>query len=74
MKPNLILLFQILNSELTDAFHLPYRRDRDNHGGGKIVFIGGLIRKRLENLETELSETVCLELTVSKKMVYTVCI
>ena len=67
MKPNLTLLFQILNSELTDAFHLPYRRDRDNHGGGKIVFIGGLIRKRLENLETELSETVCLELTVSKK-------
>ena len=46
----------------------PYRRDRDNHGGGKIVFIReGLITKRLENLETKISETICLELTVSNK-------
>ena len=30
----------------------PYRRDRDNHGGGGIVFIReGLITIRLENLE-----------------------
>ena len=48
-------------------FH-PYRRDRDNHGGGKMVFIReGLITKRLENLETKLSETICLELTTSNK-------
>ena len=46
----------------------PYRRDRDNHGGGKMVFIReGLITKRLENLETKLSETICLELTTSNK-------
>ena len=46
----------------------PYRRDRDNHGGGEIVFIReGLITKRLENLETKISETICLELTVSNK-------
>ena len=46
----------------------PYRSDRDNHGGGKIVFIReGLITKRLENLETKISETICLELTVSNK-------
>ena len=46
----------------------PYRRDRDNHGGGGIVFIReGLITKRLENLETKIFETICLELTVSNK-------
>ena len=36
--------------------------------GGEIVFIReGLITKRLENLETKISETICLELTVSNK-------
>ena len=46
----------------------PYRRDRDNHGRGKIVFIReGLITKRLVNLESKLSETTFLELTVSNK-------
>ena len=46
----------------------PYRRDRDNHGGGKMVFIReGLITERLENLETKVFETICLELTVSNK-------
>ena len=59
MKPNLIVIFQILNSELTNTFP-PYRRDRDNNGEG-------LIKKRLENLETKLSETICLKLTVSNK-------
>ena len=33
-----------------------------------MVFIReGLVTKRLENLETKLSETICLELTVSNK-------
>ena len=42
----------------------PYRRDRDNNGG---------LFDYKETLETKLSQTVCLELTVSnKKMVYTV--
>ena len=46
----------------------PYRRNRGNHGGEKMVFIREcLITKRLENLETKLSETICLELTVSNK-------
>ena len=46
----------------------PYRRNRGNHGGEKMVFIReGLITKRLEDLETKLSETVCLKLTVSNK-------
>ena len=53
----------------TDGYIFPpYRRDRDNHGGGKMVFIiEGLITKRLGKLETKLSETICLELTVSDK-------
>ena len=67
MKPNLIVIFEIINSELADIFP-PYRRDRDNHGGGKMIFIReGLSTKRLENLGTKLSETICLELTVSNK-------
>ena len=46
----------------------PYRRDRDNHGGGKMVLIRkGFVTKRLENLEAKLSETICFELTVSNK-------
>ena len=46
----------------------PYWRDTDNHGEDKMVFIReGLITKRLGNLETKLSETICLELTVSNK-------
>ena len=67
MKPNLIVVFQILNSELTDTFS-PLIGETDNHGGGKMVFIiEGLITKRLGKLETKLSETICLELTVSDK-------
>ena len=31
----------------------------------------GLITKRLKNLETKLSETICLELTVSNKKWFT---
>ena len=37
-------------------------------GGGKLVYVKqGIIAKRLENLETKFSETICIELTVSKK-------
>ena len=66
MKPNLTAVFQIPNSELTDTFS-PLIGDRDNHGGDKMVFIRDLITKRLENLQTKLSETICLELTLSNK-------
>ena len=42
----------------------PYQRDRDNNGG---------LFDYKKTLETKLSQTVCLELTLSnKKMVYTV--
>ena len=53
--------------------HPPFRRDRVNtnsnsFGGGKLVFIKeGLICKRLETFETKTAETICIELTISKK-------
>ena len=46
----------------------PFRRDRNSKGGGKLVYVKqGIIAKRLENLETKFSETICIELTISKK-------
>ena len=46
----------------------PFRRDRDSKGGGKMVFIkNGLIVKRIKDLETKISETICIELTIAKK-------
>ena len=46
----------------------PLRRDRDKNGGGKMVFIKeGLIVNRLIELETTISETICLELVISNK-------
>ena len=44
------------NSQVrTDRYiFIPYRRDRDNHGGDKMIFISrGLITKRFEYLETK---------------------
>ena len=46
----------------------PFRRDRNSKGGGKIVYIKqGLIAKRLRHFETKVSETICIEVTLSKK-------
>ena len=43
------------------------RRDRDNRGGEKIVFIKQvLIVNRLKQLETKISETFFLEFTISR--------
>ena len=44
------------------------RRDRDRSGGGLIEFVKkGIITKRLKDLETNLSETICTEITIPKK-------
>ena len=64
-----------LDSSYSNAqFHLdgyqfpPFRKDINKYGGGKVVYIrDGIIAERLENLEGKHSETICLELTVSKK-------
>ena len=46
----------------------PFRGDRNSKGGGKLVYVKQeIITKRLENLETKFSETISIELTVSKK-------
>ena len=46
----------------------PFRRDRHSKGGGKLVYIKqGIIAKILESLETKFSQTICIELTISKK-------
>ena len=46
----------------------PFCIDRNSKGGGKLVYVKqGIIAKRLENLETNFSVTVCIELTISKK-------
>ena len=52
-----------------NGYQFPFLwRDRDNRGGGKIVFIKqGLIVNRLKQLETKISVTIFLELTISNK-------
>ena len=46
----------------------PFRRDRDKHGGGKVVYIKeGVMVNRIKEFETNRSETICLELTISNK-------
>ena len=46
----------------------PFRRDRNKYGRGKMLFIRqGLITRRLPKFETKVSETICVELTISKK-------
>ena len=45
-----------------------FSRDRNSKGGGKIVYVRqGLITKRLKNFESKTIETICIELTISKK-------
>ena len=64
-----------LNQSFPDSqFHLEnyefllFRRDRNPKDGGKPVFVkNGLIAKRVKDLETKVSETIRIELTISKK-------
>ena len=54
--------FQINNCQFP-----PFRRDRNKYGRGQIVYIRqGLIPRRLPKIETNVSETICVELTISK--------
>ena len=47
-----------------EHFQFPsFHRDQNSKGGGKLVYVKqGIIAKRLENLETNFSVTVCIEL------------
>ena len=53
---------------LMESYHQfpPFRRDRNSKGGGKLGFVkNGLTAKRVK--ETNLSGTICIEFTISKK-------
>ena len=49
-------------------YEIRNRRDRNKSGGRLIEFVKkGIITKRLKDLETNLSETICTQITISKK-------
>ena len=52
-----------------DGYQFPaFRRDRDKRKGGKVVFVKeDLILNGIKEFETNKSETICLELTISNK-------
>ena len=46
----------------------PFRKDRNKNEVGKMVFIRKeLLAKRLEDFETKSTETICIELVISKR-------
>ena len=46
----------------------PFRKDRNKFGGGKTVYIkDSLIVKTINDFETNISETISIELTISNK-------
>ena len=48
-----------------------FHRDQNSKGDGKLIYVKqGIMAKRLENLENKLSETICIEITISKKKLY----
>ena len=45
-----------------------FRKDRNKHGEGKIVYVrNGIIAKRIKHFKEGFGETFCLEFTLSKK-------
>ena len=61
--------------QINDYQFPPFRKDRNKYGGGKIVIIRqDLITRRLPKVNTKVSETIFVELTISKKIVHTICI
>ena len=65
------------SSYLDSQFHIdgyqfpPFRRDRSKYGGGKIVYVRkGFIAEQQANLEGNTSETICIEVIISKKKWY----
>ena len=49
---------------ILENFQFPsFRKDRNSKGSGKLVYVKqGILTKRLENLETKFSGTICIEL------------
>ena len=49
-------------------YEIRHRRNKDKNGGGLIEFgRKDFITKRLEDYETQISEAICSEFTISKK-------
>ena len=47
---------------------LPFRKDRNSKSRGKLIYLReGFIAKRSPKLETEKTETICIEITIAKK-------
>ena len=45
-----------------------FRKDQDSKSGGKIVFVReGIVAKRLSHCESPSIESICIELTISKR-------
>ena len=64
-------------SYLNAQFHIEgcqfstFRRDRIKYRGGRMVFArSGIIAKGLESLDGKENETICIEVTISKKKRY----
>ena len=46
----------------------PYRRDRNEHGGGLMIFIKqGVPVKRIKKFELATAESICLEIAISRR-------
>ena len=51
----------------TDSYFL-FRRDRNKHGGSLAVFVkGGLLPKRINELESNKIEILAVEININKK-------
>ena len=52
-----------------DGYKFPlFRKDRELKGGEKIIFVPeGLVGKRLSHCESPSIESICIELTISKR-------
>ena len=49
-------------------YEIRNRRDRDKRWGGLIEFVKkGIITKSLKDIETNLSDTICTEITIPKE-------
>ena len=53
---------------IEDYQYQAFRKDRNKNGGGKIVYVKeGLIAKRILEYENINIETICIEITISKR-------
>ena len=68
MKQDSMILFLTNNLRLKISSFPLLEEIGINNGGSKIVFVkDGLIVNRLTEFESNISETICLELTISNK-------